>query len=67
MRKEIACPTGYSCDLIGRYFGTHRSQEEHNKATHEENCDLTESENEDMIQTKGTEEKKHPKEKKADE
>ena len=33
--------TRYSCDLCGRYFGTHRSQVEHNKATHEENCELT--------------------------
>ena len=56
--------THYSCDLCGRYFGTHRSQVEHNKATHEENCDFTESESEDMIQTKGIEDKKHQKEKK---
>ena len=33
--------TRYSCDLCGQYFGTHRSQVEHNKATHEKNCDLT--------------------------
>ena len=56
--------TRYSCDLCGWYFGTHRSQVEHNKATHKENYDFTESESEDMIQTKGTEDKKHQKEKK---
>ena len=34
------------------------------EATHEENCDFTESESEDMIQTKGTEDKNHQKENK---
>ena len=29
--------TCYSCDLCGQYFGTPRSQAEHNKATHKEN------------------------------
>ena len=54
--------TCYSCELCGRYFGTYRSQVEHNKATHEENCDFTESE--DMLHTKSTEGKNHQKEKK---
>ena len=55
--------TCYSCELRGQYFGTHRSQVEHNKATHEESCDFTESESKDMVQTKGIEDKKHHKEK----
>ena len=55
---------GYSCEFCGRYFGTKKFLEDHNKTIHNGNHNLTESECEDTLQEKSNEVEQNHKEKK---